>query len=113
MVAKFKAEMTYGFGGSFQAETSLYAELDKLSAAWEALDRQVKNKVFDLTAMEERLQKMGHDVCHFRSLSLFLLTSWPISEGNRRTNSTLPCGIKKLSRMNARTCLGTSRNRRR
>ncbi|KIM91914.1 hypothetical protein PILCRDRAFT_809908 [Piloderma croceum F 1598] len=44
-----------------EAETSLYAELDKLSAAWEALDRQVKNKVFDLTAMEERLQKMGHD----------------------------------------------------
>ena len=48
---------------SLQAETSLYAELDKLSAAWEALDRQVKSKVFDLTAMEERLAKMGHDVC--------------------------------------------------
>lgn len=45
-----------------QAETSLYAELDKLSAAWEALDRQVKSKVFDLTSMEERLAKMGHDV---------------------------------------------------
>jgi len=44
-----------------EAETSLYAELDKLSAAWEALDRQVKSKVFDLTAMEERLAKMGHD----------------------------------------------------
>ena len=57
--------MTDGFG-TLQAETSLYAELDKLSAAWEALDRQVKNKVFDLTAMEERLQKMGHDVCRLQ-----------------------------------------------
>lgn len=45
-----------------EAESSLYAELDKLSAAWEALDRQVKGKVFDLTSMEERLAKMGHDV---------------------------------------------------
>jgi E3 ubiquitin-protein ligase BRE1 len=41
----------------------LYAELDKLSAAWEALDRQVKNKVFDLTSMEDRLTKSGLDVC--------------------------------------------------
>lgn len=44
-----------------QAETSLYAELDKISAAWEALDRQVKNKVFDLSNMEERLTKSGLD----------------------------------------------------
>ncbi|KAF9469928.1 BRE1 E3 ubiquitin ligase-domain-containing protein [Collybia nuda] len=44
-----------------QAETSLYAELDKLSAAWEALDRQVKSKVFDLSTMEERVNKTGLD----------------------------------------------------
>lgn len=44
-----------------QAEKSLYAELDKLSAAWEALDRQVKSKVFDLVAMEDRLTKIGLD----------------------------------------------------
>ncbi|KDQ57820.1 hypothetical protein JAAARDRAFT_178316 [Jaapia argillacea MUCL 33604] len=44
-----------------QAETALYAELDKLSAAWESLDRQVKSKVFDLTAMEDRLTKIGVD----------------------------------------------------
>jgi hypothetical protein len=104
--------MVFFPGGSRQAETSLYAELDKLSAAWEALDRQVKNKVFDLTAMEERLQKMGHDVRYFAftrpTFHKFELTfGWPISEGNRRTNSTLPCGIKKPSRMNARTSLGT------
>jgi E3 ubiquitin-protein ligase BRE1 len=55
---------------SMQAETSLYAELDKLSAAWEALDRQLKSKVFDLTVMEERLAKMGHDVCCLHSSNL-------------------------------------------
>jgi E3 ubiquitin-protein ligase BRE1 len=45
-----------------QAETSLYAELDKISAAWEALDRQVKSQVFDLSNLEERLTKSGLDV---------------------------------------------------
>ncbi|KAH9949593.1 BRE1-domain-containing protein [Amylocystis lapponica] len=42
-----------------QAESALYAELDKLSAAWEVLDRQVNSKVFDLSAMEERVTKSG------------------------------------------------------
>jgi E3 ubiquitin-protein ligase BRE1 len=45
-----------------QAETSLYAEIDRLSAAWETLDRQVNSKVFDLMAMEERISKFGHEV---------------------------------------------------
>ncbi|KAK7472721.1 E3 ubiquitin-protein ligase bre1 [Stygiomarasmius scandens] len=40
-----------------QSEASLYTEIDKLSSAWEALDNQVQSKVFDLTSMEERLQK--------------------------------------------------------
>ncbi|TFK54161.1 hypothetical protein OE88DRAFT_1732858 [Heliocybe sulcata] len=44
-----------------QAETALYTELEKLSAAWEGLDKQVKNKVFDLSAMEEKLQKTLSD----------------------------------------------------
>ncbi|GBE81020.1 E3 ubiquitin-protein ligase BRE1 [Sparassis crispa] len=42
-----------------QAEVALYAELDKLSAAWESLDTQVKSKVFELSNMEERLAKSG------------------------------------------------------
>lgn len=45
-----------------QAESSLYSELDKLSAAWEALDRQVQSKIFELTSMEERVTKFGVDV---------------------------------------------------
>ncbi|OCH92316.1 BRE1-domain-containing protein [Obba rivulosa] len=40
-----------------QAESALYSELDRLSVAWETLDRQVRNKVFDLGALEEKLQK--------------------------------------------------------
>jgi E3 ubiquitin-protein ligase BRE1 len=50
------------FGPYGQAESSLYSELDKLSTAWEALDRQVKSKVFDLINVEERLVKSSHDV---------------------------------------------------
>ncbi|KAJ3733513.1 hypothetical protein DFJ43DRAFT_994897 [Lentinula guzmanii] len=41
-----------------QAESALYTEIDKLSSAWEALDGQVKNKIFDLSAMEDRLTKV-------------------------------------------------------
>jgi hypothetical protein len=40
----------------------MYSELDRLSAAWEALDRQLKSKVLDLTAMEDKLSKSAHDV---------------------------------------------------
>ncbi|KIL65947.1 hypothetical protein M378DRAFT_449286 [Amanita muscaria Koide BX008] len=42
-----------------QAEASLYVELEKLSTSWEALDRQVKSKIFDLSQLEERLSKSG------------------------------------------------------
>lgn len=48
-----------------QAETALFAEIDRLSSLWESLDQQVKKKVFDLGAMEEKLQKAAHEVCLF------------------------------------------------
>ncbi|KAF9060655.1 hypothetical protein BDP27DRAFT_1236457 [Rhodocollybia butyracea] len=44
-----------------QAESALYTEIEKLSSAWETLDGQVKNKVFDLSAMEERLTRATVD----------------------------------------------------
>ncbi|GLB37588.1 putative BRE1 E3 ubiquitin ligase [Lyophyllum shimeji] len=44
-----------------QAETSLYAELDKLSAAWESLDRQVEDKVFGLSGLESQLKKSASE----------------------------------------------------
>lgn len=42
-----------------QAESALYGEIEKLSSAWELLDRQVKNKVFDLSALEDRMAKLN------------------------------------------------------
>ncbi|KAH7888505.1 BRE1 E3 ubiquitin ligase-domain-containing protein [Phlebopus sp. FC_14] len=44
-----------------QAETSLYAEVDRLSASWEGLEQQVKKKVFDVGVFEEKLQRAAHD----------------------------------------------------
>ncbi|KAK7692778.1 hypothetical protein QCA50_004411 [Cerrena zonata] len=44
-----------------QAESSLYSEIDRLSAAWETLDKQIKSKVYDLSAMEERVSKLSVD----------------------------------------------------
>ncbi|KAL9711593.1 E3 ubiquitin-protein ligase bre1 [Leucoagaricus gongylophorus] len=44
-----------------EAERSLYLELEKITSAWETLDRQIKNKVFDLTSLEERLSKSQMD----------------------------------------------------
>lgn len=48
----------------------MYSELDQLSAAWEALDRQVKSKVFELKDMEDRVSKSGLDVRCPRSISV-------------------------------------------
>ncbi|KAJ6594095.1 BRE1 E3 ubiquitin ligase-domain-containing protein [Mycena capillaripes] len=42
-------------------KSAVYSELDQLSAAWEALDRQVKSKVFELKDMEDRVSKSGLD----------------------------------------------------
>ncbi|PPR05855.1 hypothetical protein CVT26_010135 [Gymnopilus dilepis] len=44
-----------------ETESSLFVELEKLSALWEALDRQLKSKVFDLSTLEDRLQKSVND----------------------------------------------------
>lgn len=57
-----------------QAESALYSELDKLSAAWETLDRQVKSKVYDLSALEDRIAKAGVDVSGFPAWPTELLS---------------------------------------
>jgi len=51
-----------------QTETALYTELERLSAAWEALDKEVKNKLFDLATIEDRLSKSAIEVS---SISFF------------------------------------------
>lgn len=45
-----------------QAESALYGEIEKLSSAWELLDRQVKKKGFDLSALEDRMSKLNTEV---------------------------------------------------
>lgn len=68
-----------------QSEAALYAELDRLSSAWESLERQVKGKIFDLSAMEERLSKSALDVglclcCHFFSRCAYFIAESKIGE---------------------------------
>jgi E3 ubiquitin-protein ligase BRE1 len=46
-----------------QAEDAIYAEVERLSGAWEALDEQLKSKIFSLSAAEERVAKSAHEVC--------------------------------------------------
>ena len=45
-----------------QAETALYTELERLSTAWEALDKEVKPKMLDSAAVEDRLSKSAIEV---------------------------------------------------
>lgn len=54
---------------SAQAETSLYSELERLSSAWETLDRELKSKIFDLSSMEEQIKKANSEVCPLLCLS--------------------------------------------
>jgi E3 ubiquitin-protein ligase BRE1 len=44
------------------AESTLYDEIGKLSAAWESLQGQVASKVFDLAAAEEKIMRANLDV---------------------------------------------------
>ncbi|KZT72126.1 hypothetical protein DAEQUDRAFT_705813 [Daedalea quercina L-15889] len=44
-----------------EAESTIYAELDKLSAAWESLDKHLQSKAFDLAVIEEKLAKSVAD----------------------------------------------------
>ena len=45
-----------------QAESALYSEVERLSSAWETLDRELKNKIFDLATMEDKVNKALADV---------------------------------------------------
>jgi hypothetical protein len=47
---------------AFKNQSALYSELDQLALQWESLDKQVKNKVFNLHSMEEKLIKSVAEV---------------------------------------------------
>jgi len=48
-----------------QNESSIFAELEKLSTLWETMDRQLKNQISELANMEDRVSKGAADVCIF------------------------------------------------
>lgn len=57
-------------------------ELEKLMSGWEAQDKQLQNKVFDLAAMEEKVQKAGIEVRNSTQNSIHRqLTRHTASEG--------------------------------
>jgi hypothetical protein len=69
------------------AESTLYDEIGKLSAAWESLQGQVASKVFDLAAAEEKIMKANLDVSPTISYcrSQYLSHSWDAeSEGGQQ-----------------------------
>ncbi|KAF9233339.1 hypothetical protein BU15DRAFT_54032 [Melanogaster broomeanus] len=67
-----------------QAETSLYAEIDRLSSLWEGLDQQVKKKVFDLSAFEEKLQRTAHDKAKAENKYFAAMREKEMSEAERK-----------------------------
>ena len=80
------------------AETTLYDEIGKLSAAWESLQVQVTSKVFDLAAAEERIMKANLDVCPITSQrhACFSSHTWDTESQGRQ--QVLRCHARKGSR---------------
>lgn len=82
-----------------QAEMSLYTELEKLSTAWESLERQVKDKVFDLSNLENQLKKATSEVSLVSGISVTILIIKSLARKlNRKTNITPRCGTRMLFR---------------
>lgn len=80
----------------FKSEKSLFAELEKLSTAWEALDRQVKNKVFDLSSLEERLSRSSVEVTNNGLTQIAGYNLLFLGRKRNPTTSFLPlCGTRK------------------
>jgi len=67
-----------------EAESSLYAELDRVSAAWDSLDKQLQSKIFDLSAMEERLTKSVADKAKSENKFYALMRDKEASESERK-----------------------------
>lgn len=40
----------------------MYTELERLSSAWESLDRELKNKIYDLSTLDEQLKRLAAEV---------------------------------------------------
>lgn len=93
-----------------QAETSLFAEIDRLSSLWEGLDQQVKKKLFDLGASEEKLQKAAHEVCFLACLDDGM-TDRGYRKPRRKTSTLLRCVRRKWVSRSARRWHASLRSR--
>ncbi|RPD59927.1 BRE1-domain-containing protein [Lentinus tigrinus ALCF2SS1-6] len=67
-----------------QAETAIYGELDKLSAAWEALEKQLKKKVYDLSAADERIGKVNLEKAKAENRFFLCMRDKDASDGERK-----------------------------
>lgn len=92
------------------AETALYDEIGKLSAAWESLQVQVTSKAFDLAAAEERIMKANLDVCPITSQRLSFITYLGYRKLKQTTSSSLPCVKRKPSRTSTNISRGPMKN---
>lgn len=67
----------------------MYTELDQLSAAWESLGKQVKDKIFEVAPVEERANKAGVEVCSSSS-EVNAVSHDTLCRNRRPTTSILP-----------------------
>ena len=73
-----------------QAETSLYADIERLSSAWDALDRQLSTKATDLSTLEERLSRAVTEVCEYPGTMFAFSNIENVRRKQNRITSSLP-----------------------
>jgi len=94
------------------AETELYDEIGKLSAAWESLQVQVTSKVFDLAGAEERIMKANLDVrlLFLKGILVNHITFFGCRKPRRTTSFSRLCAKRKPSRTNTSISRGPTKN---
>lgn len=93
-----------------QAEDAIYSEVERLSGAWEALDEQLKSKIFSLNAAEERVAKSAHEVgtsFFFFKPSLSVVYRKP----RRIINTSRQCVTGSPSTLSVRMPFGTLKSK--
>ncbi|KAF8577106.1 BRE1-domain-containing protein [Ramaria rubella] len=77
------------------ASNDLFSEIERLSAAWEALDRQNKAKVFDMDAMDVKLQKLAGEKAKADNKYFGAMRQKEAAEAERKASSRT---VEKLQR---------------
>lgn len=95
-----------------QAESSLFAEVDRLSSSWEILEQQVKKKVFDLSGFEDKLQRALHEVC-VQAINLISSSQYRHRKQRQRISTSRPCARRKWVIRKGRPWCASSRSKER